>query len=324
MRDDPVAPDHDELPVEGVPFDAIVGGDGLAGSKGCRGIGIEKRPLAFWIEMSEFAPATFPDSLGEVLVMIGEIQEGSAAALLFAHKDQRNLWGQQQQRDGDPDRGRIGQGQQAFAEESVADLVMVLQAVDEARGRQMCARSPARLAAEGRDLALEREALRQHAREMPGRFGGEAAVIGGGLTRQQDMDSVMEIVVPLRVETREQPGVVGVVLDHELDRTFRRDGAADLPFEIHEEIERGNGMDGVEPQPIEPVFVKPLDRAGNKISTDLRAIEVDRRTPWRMAAGAEELRRISMQIAAIRAEMIENNVEVDRKAEFMRLIDQSS
>lgn len=121
---------------------------------------------------------------------------------------------------------------------------------------------------------------------------------------------------------REQPGVVGVVLDHELNMAFRRDGIADLPLELHEEIERGNGMDGVEPQPIEPVFVKPLDRAGDKISADLRAIEVDRRTPRRMAAAAEELRRISVQIAAIRAEMIENNVEMDRKAEVMRLIDQ--
>lgn len=81
-------------------------------------------------------------------------------------------------------------------------------------------------------------------------------------------------------------------------------------------------MNGIEPQTVEPVLAKPLDRTGDEIGSHVRPVEIDRRAPWRVTSDAEELRRISMQVAAIRAEMVEHDVEMDGEAKLMRPVHQ--
>lgn len=214
MRNDPIAPKRDETAIERAPLRTVLARVRLACIKGLGGVGVEQPRLATGVDVGEFARTPFPDRLGKLLVVIGEIQERGAATELLAHEKQRNLRVKQQQRDGDANRSRVGQCQEAVAEQAIADLVVVLQAVDETGRRQVRAGPAARLAAEGGDLALEREAFRHHSREMADRVVGKAAVIGRGLARQHDVDGMVKIIVPLRVEPRQQAGIVGVVLYH--------------------------------------------------------------------------------------------------------------
>src|SRR6185312_12967887 len=86
-----------------------------------------------------------------------------------------------------------------LAESTIADLVVILQEVDEGERRQMGARLAAWCFAERRILALIGETLRQRAAEAIDRRRGVIAVIAIRFAGQHDMHGVMEIVIPLRV-----------------------------------------------------------------------------------------------------------------------------
>ncbi len=158
---------------------------------------------------------------------------------------------------------------------------------------------------------------------MASRLISEAPVIGGCLACQKNMNGMMKIIVPLRFKPRKQTRIVGIVLDHQVDMTLDRDGLTDLPFELDQEVQRRNRVDRIKPQTVEAVFAEPMDSSGDEKGADFRPVEIDRRTPWCMAPGAKELRGIGMEIAAVRAKVIENDVEMDREAKFMGPVHQS-
>src|SRR5205823_9684003 len=128
-----------------------------------------------------------------------EEEKRLAAAPLLAHEDERRRWCKEL--DG---RQRlyfalVGKAQQPLAQRAVADLVVILQEVDEARRSQLARLLAARLLGEGRHLALIGEALGQAAREMAHRRIHITDVVAIRLAGRRDVIGVMRVVVPLRV-----------------------------------------------------------------------------------------------------------------------------
>ena len=95
-------------------------------------------------EGRELAPPPFAHRLGQLAVMVGEEQEGRAAAALLAHEDQRDLRAEELQGDRGLERRGIDALDQPVAERPVADLVVVLQEQHERGGRQVGAGRAAR------------------------------------------------------------------------------------------------------------------------------------------------------------------------------------
>src|SRR5262249_12914343 len=100
------------------------------------------------------------------------------------------------------ERCRVGQQLEALAERAVADLVVVLQEVDEGGWRQRAARLAARTAlAMRRALALIVEACRQHAGDARERRLAVVAIVSVRLAAQEHVPGVVKIVVPLGTES---------------------------------------------------------------------------------------------------------------------------
>src|SRR5438552_12281026 len=105
------------------------------------------------LEAGELLAPALAHRLAQLAVEIAEEEKRLAAAPLLAHEDQRRR--RRQELDG---RQRlyfplVGKAQQPLAQRAVADLVVVLQEVDEARRRQMARLLAARLLGEWRHLA---------------------------------------------------------------------------------------------------------------------------------------------------------------------------
>ena len=84
---------------------------------------------------------------------------------------------------------------------------------------------------------------------------------------------MVQIIVPLRVETpdpaalpRQAAGLVAVVFEDEMNLAIGdmpAHGFADLVDDVgHGLVE--NGVDGIEPQPVEMVFLEPIERIMDK------------------------------------------------------------
>src|SRR6185437_10829267 len=77
-----------------------------------------------------------------------------------------------------------------------------------------------------------------------------------------------------------------------------------------------DGMHGVEAQPIEMEFLKPVECVFDIEIADrpcLGTIEVDRGTPGRVMAIGDEIRRVEMEIIALGAEVVVDDVEKYRE-----------
>ena len=141
----------------------------------------------------------------QLAMKVGEEAEGMRLAPLLAHEEQRDRGAEQQNGGQGRDRRRRGEALEPLAERAVADLVVVLQAIDEGRRRQPGARLAAPgSVAERRGLALVDEALRERARELGQRGVAVSLVVAVRFARRDHVGGVMEVVVPLaRVELRD-------------------------------------------------------------------------------------------------------------------------
>src|SRR6185503_20506144 len=122
--------------------------------------------------------------LAELAVEVAEEEERLVTGPLLAHEEERRRRREQEDGRQQLKLALVGERGEALAVRAVADLVVVLEEVDEAARRQMRAWLAARRAAEGRDFALVGEPLGERAREVVrGRFGirGVVAVrLAGG------------------------------------------------------------------------------------------------------------------------------------------------
>src|SRR5690606_19755722 len=117
-------------------------------------------------EMRELVAAALAHGIGELAVEVAEVRERARRVELLSHEEQDRRRQEEQQRlRGAHSIGRR-EHRQPLAEGPVADLVVVLQKVDERIGRQVRRRLAARLAVSmTRRLALIREAFDEAAKE---------------------------------------------------------------------------------------------------------------------------------------------------------------
>src|SRR6185503_11045617 len=94
-------------------------------------------------EALEFLAAAVADGIAELAVEVAEEEERLLAAPLLAHEQKRRRGCEELDCGEGLELPFVGEGRQALAEGAVADLVVVLEEVDEARGGEV----PARLAA---------------------------------------------------------------------------------------------------------------------------------------------------------------------------------
>ena len=97
------------------------------------------------------------------------------------------------------------------------------------------------------------------------------------------MQHVMGIVVPLRVvAVAQMVGLVAVMLQHQVNLAALLDGPAHLGRHLVEPCLVGDGVDGVEPQPVEAVFRQPVERVLDEEAPHRLLAEIDRGAPWRL------------------------------------------
>jgi len=105
----------------------------------------------------------------------------------------------------------------ALAERAIADLVVVLQKSTNAVVGSEALGSPRGASPRCADgFALVGETLAQRAGQQPSGFVRVVAVVAERLAGEQNVERVVRVIVPLRVEPREQPGLVRVVFQHQL------------------------------------------------------------------------------------------------------------
>src|SRR6185312_8487748 len=113
----------------------------------------------------EFAAASLAHGVAEIAGEIAEEQERHGRTDFLSHEEQRRRWREKLDRDRRYQRLARHQRDQPLAESSIADLVVVLQEVDESQRRQMRARLAARRIPERRMLALIGKSMSQRAAE---------------------------------------------------------------------------------------------------------------------------------------------------------------
>src|SRR5205823_10620177 len=180
---------------------------------------------------------------------------------------------------------------EALAAGSIADLVVVLQEVDEGAGRQVSAALATRPTQVARGLTLVGEALRQAAAQERLRLPRIVGVVTAGLPAQQDVQAVVGVVVPLRVAGRggargaEKAHGVVEVLEREVDRAAAAFGRTRRAGDLVDDVRFAlvvNGVDRIETQAVEVVFLEPVKRVVDEELTHrrtVRSVKVDRGTP---------------------------------------------
>src|SRR5208283_4362883 len=125
-------------------------------------------------------------------------------------------------------------------------------------------RTASRPASMARRLALIGEAFGQSPPQMA-RL-AVILVIAGRLSRRGDVKDMMDVVVPLRrivkrfaILPNEPAGLVVLVLEQQVDRPLeaRPDAFGELVVDIGPRVVL-DGVDGVEPQPVEMELVEPV------------------------------------------------------------------
>ena len=153
---------------------------------------------ALLVRLGKLFSPPVADRVGKLALKIAEERKRPPRAPFVAHEHQRRR--RREQRDGKRrlQRRRRREHRQPLAQRAVADLVVVLQEIDEGRGRQRRTRLAAVLAPPvRRRLALIGKPFGERPREMLRRV-AIVAVIARGLAGQQHMEGVMIVVVPLR------------------------------------------------------------------------------------------------------------------------------
>lgn len=124
------------------------------------------------------------------------------------------------------------------------------------------------------------------------------------------MQDMVRIVVPLRIEVAPQViGHVAIVLQDEMHLATGLRRAAHFGRHLVQPVGLRDGMHGIEAQPVETVFVQPVERVLGKVPAHLGAAKVDRRAPRGRDIVAEELRRVGGEIVPVGTEMVVDDIE---------------
>jgi len=138
----------------------------------------------------------------------------------------------------------------------------------------------------------------------------------------------VDVVVPLRVVTFEQGGIVVVVFEHQVHRTPGFDSGPHALGELGQKRPRrivGDLVDRVQPQTVETVFVQPIAGILHEELADVRVantVEVDPRSPRRLVPIGEKRLGVGAQVVPLGPEVIVDDVEQHAQAACVRCIDE--
>ena len=236
-------------------------------------------------------------------------RNGVSRAEFLAHEQERNRGREQEDRQHAAQCPGRRERMQPLAEGAIADLVVVLQEVDERVRRQVRARLAARLAlAERRRLALVGEAFgqargRDAAQRLVRVVGVVAVRLAGERARARRDGSRRSIARCTRAACRASRAQGDAL---RCDRSRARDGSRARPEafahaarELRQDVGRGvvdDRVHGVEAQAVEVELLEPVERVvdeelAHRLARGSR--EVDGRAPRRLVALREEGRRDS-------------------------------
>lgn len=150
-------------------------------------------------EGGELAEAALSDRSAESGVMIGEVEKGRGSGPFLSHEEQRRFGGQQQERSGGTVTGGVDLMMQTFAMRAVADLIMILQADDEAVARKVRGGCATKGSARVHGLADVIPALTKGLGDVGDRT-GEGRKVTGVVPRERAAQLMMKIVGPDAIE----------------------------------------------------------------------------------------------------------------------------
>jgi hypothetical protein len=310
---------------------------GLEGRSGIRvGDPCDRGPVGESCEALKLAPPPGRDRRRQLGTEVAKEQEWRRCGELLAHEQHRHERREQEAGISGHEEAGVREAVDPAAERAVADHVMVLKKAHERTRRQLRARRTARFTAKRGVLALIGEALGQCAPQAGERVRGIVGVVTVALAAQQHVQGVMHVVVPLGGSVQRPPariarevvGFVPVVLQNEVYLPVPARPLAQRLGELANDIRPARvakGVHGIEPQPVEAILLRPVERVVHEIISHRAArgsIEVDRGAPGRALRRIEELRAIHMQIVAVRTEVVVHDIEQDHQPQGMRAIDE--
>jgi hypothetical protein len=123
----------------------------------------------------------------------------------------------------------------------------------------------------------------------------------------------------------EQACAVVAVFEHQVDvASAFRGKLADRSAQIVQNRDLtgfDDGVDRIEPQPVEAIITQPAKRIPDREGAHLRHAIIDRAAPWRLGLG-EEVRRVAAEIVSLGAEMVIDHVQKHHQPAQMRFVDQ--
>src|SRR5208282_443399 len=172
------------------------------GFKGCGSVRIGD-PLAFgWLtelsKMSELNSPAGGNGRSQILLEIAKKKKRRLRSELFAHEQQRRRRGKQKNCRRRANGTWIRKLGDALAERTVSDLIMILEEGDKRAGRQAlgCLTAGFAVSVKG-SLALVSESFNQTTAQLVERMFGVVRVVSILLTRDQYVQCMVDIVVPL-------------------------------------------------------------------------------------------------------------------------------
>jgi hypothetical protein len=152
------------------------------------------------------------------------------------------------------------------------------------------------------------------------------------------MQDVVGIVIPLGVEDMAGVGIGGcaidgsavaqqvcriaIVLQHQVDMALRADLGADALAQRRQPGWLADGMHGIQAQAVDAVFLQPVQCILAEELGHFGAAEIDGRAPQGLAVMPEEIRRIAVQVVAVRPEVVVDHIQEHHHAQAVGGIDQ--
>src|ERR1700674_5903122 len=167
------------------------------------------------------------------------------------------------------------------------------------------------------------------------RLGRVIGVVARRVAGHEDVQDVVEIIIPLRVVTRaatvcppQVADLIPVVFEVQMNLAVgdaAPDGSADFADDIGLALIE-NRVDGIEAQPVEMELLQPIERIVYEKITHrpvMRPGKIDRGAPWRMVAAGREIRNDRRQIMALGTEVVVDDVEKDCEAAGVTRLDEA-
>src|SRR5712691_7828887 len=213
---------------------------------------------------------------------------------------------------------------------------MVLHKADK-RSRRQLARglSAGPPAPKRRRFPLVGQSLGEHPAEMLGRLGRVISVVTRRVASHEDMQDVVEIVIPLSVVTRaailsslQVAGLIAVVFEDQMNFAIgyaAPDGLTNFADDVGLALIE-NRVDGIKAEAVEAEFLQPIERVVyEKIAhwPVMRSGEINRGAPWRLVAVGKEIWSDCRQIITLGTEVVVDDVQKDCEAAGVTRLDEA-